>query len=88
VMGALKSYWRWRVVASFISEPGVSSMMSTVAHVTLWPLASALYSYNAMAAAMSRRITWRGITYELKSANETVIIERQRSDVTDQMSEE
>jgi hypothetical protein len=55
--------------------------------MTLWPLASALYLYNAIAATVSRRITWRGITYELKSPNETVIIEKQRSEVRDQRSE-
>jgi hypothetical protein len=42
--------------------------------MTLWPFASALYLYNTLAAAMSRRINWRGITYELKSANETVVV--------------
>ena len=35
-----------------------------------------LYLYNALAAALSRRITWRGITYELKSPTETVILSR------------
>jgi hypothetical protein len=30
-----------------------------------------------MAAAFSRRIKWRGITYELKSATEAVIISRE-----------
>jgi hypothetical protein len=33
-----------------------------------------LHLYNALAALFSRRITWRGITYELKSPTETVII--------------
>ncbi len=85
-MGALKSYLRRRAVASIVLEPVASSMLSTVAHVTLWPFASALYLYNAIAAALSRRITWRGITYELKSPNETVIIRRQKSVVRDQRS--
>jgi hypothetical protein len=48
--------------------------------MTLWPLGSALYLYNTLAAAMSRRISWRGITYELKSPGETVIIRGNRSD--------
>jgi hypothetical protein len=46
-------------------------------HLLLWPFASALYLYNALAAAFSRRIKWRGITYELKSASEAVIISRE-----------
>ncbi len=46
------------------------------AHLLLWPLASALYLFNAVVAAFSRRIEWRGITYELKSPTEAVIIRK------------
>jgi hypothetical protein len=86
-MGAMKSHLRLRAVSLVLAEPKMSSAASTMAHMTLWPLASALYLYNAIAATVSRRITWRGITYELKSPNETVIIEKQRSEVRDQRSE-
>ncbi len=86
-MGAMKSHLRLRAVAAIINDPRVSSFTSTLAHVVLWPIASALYLYNALAAAFSRRINWRGITYELKSPNETVIIRKQRSEVRDQRSE-
>jgi hypothetical protein len=86
-MGAMKSHLRLRAVSLVIAEPKMSSAASTMAHMTLWPLASALYLYNAIAATLSRRITWRGIAYELKSPNETVIIDRQRSEVRDQRSE-
>jgi cellulose synthase/poly-beta-1,6-N-acetylglucosamine synthase-like glycosyltransferase len=41
---------------------------------TLWLLVPAVFFYNSAAALFSRRMTWRGITYELKSPNETVII--------------
>ena len=47
-----------------------------VAHILLWPFASLLYLYNAIVAGFSRRIEWRGITYELKSPSEAVIISR------------
>jgi len=73
-MGAMKSHLRLRAVASVIHDARISTFGSTFAHVTLWPFASALYLYNAVAATISRRINWRGITYELKSLNETVII--------------
>jgi cellulose synthase/poly-beta-1,6-N-acetylglucosamine synthase-like glycosyltransferase len=43
---------------------------------TLWLLSPALFFYNAFAAWMSRRMTWRGIQYKLKSAHETVIISK------------
>ena len=77
-LGAIKSHLRQSAVAQIITEPRISSFGATLAHLTLWPLASVLYLYNALAAAVSRRITWRGITYELKSATETVILSRDR----------
>jgi len=76
-MGAMKSHLRLRAVTTIIADPRARSLGSTIAHMTMWPLASALYLYNALAAAISRRITWRGITYELKSPTETVIIRKQ-----------
>lgn len=41
---------------------------------TLWLLSPAVFFCNSIAALLSRRLTWRGITYELKSPRETVII--------------
>ena len=73
-MGAMKSHLRLLAVTAVITNARARSFTSTMAHITLWPLASALYLYNALAAAVSRRISWRGITYELKSPDETVII--------------
>jgi cellulose synthase/poly-beta-1,6-N-acetylglucosamine synthase-like glycosyltransferase len=75
-MGAMKSHLRLRVVTLVIAAPQVSSARSTMAHVILWPFASALYLQNAIAATLSKRITWRGITYELKSATEIAIVSR------------
>ncbi len=76
-MGAMKSHLRLRVVTTIIKDQRARSFGSTLAHMTLWPFASGLYLYNTVAAAVSRRITWRGITYELKSPTETVIIRQQ-----------
>jgi len=73
-MGAMKSHLRLRAVTQIVNDQRAKSRASTIAHVTLWPLASALYLYNASVAAFSLRITWRGITYELKSPNETMIL--------------
>ena len=41
---------------------------------TLWVLTPAIFLLNSIAAGLSRRMTWRGIVYELKSPTETVII--------------
>jgi len=75
-LGSMKSHLRLRAVANVIPDQRMQSFGTTLAHLTLWPLASVLYLYNALAAAVSRRITWRGISYELKSPNETVILSR------------
>lgn len=39
----------------------------------LWPLVSLLYLYNFIKSTTTRRITWRGVTYELRSPNETIV---------------
>ncbi len=80
LMGAMKSHLRLRAVTSVINHEQANSFFSTIGHLTLWPFASAVYLYNASAAAVSRRIRWRGITYELKSPSETVIIRRDHND--------
>ena len=76
-LGAMKSHLRLRAISLVIPDRELRSLGTTLAHATLWPLGSLLYLCNALAAAFSRRIDWRGITYELKSATETVIIRRE-----------
>ena len=71
-LGAAKSFIRFRAVSRVLN----TSHGDLVAHVLLWPIASLLYLYNAIVAGFSQRITWRGITYELKSPREAVIISR------------
>jgi cellulose synthase/poly-beta-1,6-N-acetylglucosamine synthase-like glycosyltransferase len=77
VLGALKAHLRLRAVSLILAREGVRVRgFERAAHLTLWTLTAALFLWNALAAAFSRRITWRGITYELKSPTETVIIAR------------
>lgn len=75
LLGAAKSFIRWRVIGIPLSEH--RSYRDLAAHVFLWPFASLLYFWNTIVAGFSRRITWRGITYELKSPREAVIISRE-----------
>ena len=70
--GATKSFIRFRAVSRVLK----TSNRDLLAHILLWPIASLLYLYNAIIAGFSQRITWRGITYELKSPREAVIISR------------
>ena len=76
-MGAAKSHVRLKAVGLIINDAAMRRMATTMAHVFLWPIASLLFLYDALAAALSRRITWRCITYELKSPTETVILARE-----------
>jgi cellulose synthase/poly-beta-1,6-N-acetylglucosamine synthase-like glycosyltransferase len=79
-LGSAKALLRLRAVAlSLAPEQQIWRVPALAAHILLWPLASALFLYNALAAALSRRIHWRGITYELKSPSETVIIDAART---------
>ena len=76
-MGAVKSHLRLRAVGLVIADARMRTWPTTLAHACLWPVASLLFLINAFAAAASRRIKWRGITYELKSPTETVILSRE-----------
>jgi len=77
-LGILKAHLRWRGVSLPLARYSRELRRDQLAHLFLWPLASAIYLYNALSALVSRRITWRGITYELKSPHETVIIKKSR----------
>jgi cellulose synthase/poly-beta-1,6-N-acetylglucosamine synthase-like glycosyltransferase len=73
LLGAAKACVRFKAVELALNQ----RLHGLFAHLFLWPLASALYLVNALTAGFSRRIKWRGITYELKSAAEAVIIARE-----------
>ncbi len=77
LLGAAKAYIRINAVAIPLPDYQRHLSRSLPWHLLLWPFASALYLCNALAAWFSRRIKWRGITYELKSATEAVIISRE-----------
>ena len=77
VLGAMKSFIRWRAVCIPLSKHRSKLNRDLLGQVVLWPFASLIYLYNAIVAGFSRRIKWRGITYELKSRSEAVIISRE-----------
>ncbi len=74
LLGAWKAFFRLRAVALVLEDYHAELQAGMWAHLTLWPLTAVLYLYNALAAAFSRRLNWRGIVYELKSPTETDII--------------
>jgi hypothetical protein len=76
ITGSLKAALRLRAVSLALAAGGnAPRARDWLAHLALWPLTSALFAWNALAAAGSRRITWRGIEYELKSPAETVVLD-------------
>ncbi len=74
VLGALKAYIRLQAVQLPLAKYSRELSRTLLAHLLLWPITSALFLYNAIAAMFSRQIDWRGIRYELKSPTEAVII--------------
>jgi cellulose synthase/poly-beta-1,6-N-acetylglucosamine synthase-like glycosyltransferase len=76
LLGAVKSFIRWQAISIPLASYGRLLKPDLLGQLILWPFASLLYVCNAIAAGFSRRIVWRGITYELKSPNEAVIISR------------
>lgn len=74
-LGAAKAWLRLRAARMALATVRLSKR-SVWVHLLLWPLTSALFLANAICAAWSRRLVWRGIEYELKSPAETVIISR------------
>jgi ceramide glucosyltransferase len=77
-LGAAKAYIRLRAVSISIGDHHRQLVKTLPAHLLLWPIASALFLVNAVAAWFSQRINWRGITYDLKSPTEAVIIARDK----------
>jgi cellulose synthase/poly-beta-1,6-N-acetylglucosamine synthase-like glycosyltransferase len=73
LLGVWKAWLRWRAVKLVLSEHAPLLRRDAFAQLFLWPLATLIFLYNAIAALFSRRIIWRGITYELKSPTETLI---------------
>ena len=69
-----KAWLRLKAVKHVLAErwPAVNRQWFT--QMTLWLLSPLLFLINCLTATFSRRVTWRGIRYELKSPSETVII--------------
>lgn len=69
-----KSYLRLKAIRLVLPNLDDKLRRQTLYQTTLFVLAQPLFFYNCVIAAFSRRLTWRGTTYELKSPNETVIL--------------
>jgi cellulose synthase/poly-beta-1,6-N-acetylglucosamine synthase-like glycosyltransferase len=81
ILGVWKAWLRWRAVNLVLGRHRNLLRRDAFAQLFLWPLATLLFLYNSLAAAISRRIAWRGILYELRSPTETVITHNQHGDL-------
>ena len=68
-----KSWLRLRAVELVLFERWPVIRRQRFTQNTLWALSPALFFINSVAALLSRRMTWRGIRYELKSPTVTLI---------------
>lgn len=75
LLGVWKAWLRLSAVRLALKGHSDLLRRDAFSQLFLWPLTTLLFLYNALAAAFSRRITWRGITYELRSPTETIIEE-------------
>ncbi len=83
MLGAAKAFVRWQAIMIPLAKYHKELRRDLAAQLLLWPFASLLYLYNSIVAGFSRQIEWRGITYELKSTSEAVIISRGRNAMSD-----
>lgn len=74
VLSVGKAWLRMKAVELVLKEHRELIRRQYLAQNTLWILIPAVFLYNSIAALVSRRMTWRGTSYLLKSPFETVII--------------
>ena len=73
-LGAGKAWLRLKAVKMVLQNYENELNRQFLSQLTLWTLSPILYFYNCLRALFSRKILWRGIEYELKSATETEVL--------------
>lgn len=74
-LGTGKSWLRLKAVKLVLARDYESALKKQfLAQNMLWILTPAVFFYNCLRAAFSRKIVWRGIEYNLKSATETEVL--------------
>ncbi|MCS6818064.1 MAG: glycosyltransferase [Blastocatellia bacterium] len=74
VPGVLKAMVRTYAIERILTAYREQLRPYRAAHWFLYPLASMLFFYNCLIAAFSRRISWRGIRYELRAPDHTIVL--------------
>ena len=78
-LGAGKAFLRIKAVKLILKDYESELNRQSPTHLILWTITPLLFFYNSARALFSRKIRWRGIGYELKSATETVILTTNKS---------
>lgn len=69
-----KSWLRLSAIRMAMPEHSKLLKRQWFPQITLCAVAQPLYFVNCIAALFSKKIVWRGITYELKSCSETIVV--------------
>jgi len=72
--GFVKAWLRLKAVRLVLNNYEKELNVQLLSHLTLWTISPLIYFYNCVCALFSRKIIWRGIEYNLKSATETEIL--------------
>jgi cellulose synthase/poly-beta-1,6-N-acetylglucosamine synthase-like glycosyltransferase len=76
LVGAITGLIRAGVAMGLLASAGAQVRTRLWAYALLGPAASFLYLCNVIASMRTKRIVWRGISYDLISPRETVIFDR------------
>jgi hypothetical protein len=73
-LGAMTGWMRATVAAHLLPDNRERLWPRRWVYALINPLVALVYLYNACVAGLSRRISWRGISYEMDFSHQTVIL--------------
>ena len=75
-LGTAKAALRLNAVDLALNTFAFDRQRQRIFHLTLWVVTPFLFLLNSTVALFSRRVRWRGISYEMVSPRETRVLER------------
>jgi ceramide glucosyltransferase len=75
LLGSLSGLLKLKAAMHALSEDASRAVRLWWMFCLLWPVVSMVFLYNFLRSATTRRINWRGVCYELRSATETIVNE-------------
>ncbi|HKV37715.1 MAG TPA: hypothetical protein VJX67_00770, partial [Blastocatellia bacterium] len=74
LLGSAKGALRLAAAAAALKPFSREVLSGWWAFCVLWPLVSIVFMYNFLRSACTRQIEWRGVRYELRSPDETIVL--------------